>query len=138
MLPIWPTNAVAETTAIGIAESTVTIPLPQLGGGPFGLYPTFSIQYRRHGTTEWIEGGELPNRSGSVELEIVFPDGLYEIQVQGISPGGDHITEVSPPLLFYTLGRGKCKHCTNSFLIAALQLKTPWVLYAQCTLTDMR
>ena len=107
MLPVWPQGGVTQVLVTGANESRVSVQLPQLGDDITGMYPSFEVQYRRHGTTSWTDGADVPNDGSSVQLDGVFPDGLYELRVRGVSMDGSEQTPYTPAATFFTAGNGE-------------------------------
>lgn len=79
-------------------------------------YPRFEVQYRRPGSSDWTDSSGVSSSERSVNLDGMFPDGQYEVQVRGVSGDRSQQTPYTPVLTVFAGGRGKTE-CIYSSLV---------------------
>ena len=105
-IPIWPEVDVVSTQSVGIGSSRATLLLPRLPMDIANQYPSFELEYRRHGSTDWIQTDDIPSDQRTVQLDRLG-DGTYEVRVRARMVELSETTEYTPILTFYTAGSGK-------------------------------
>ena len=88
-------------------ESTASVYLPALTASARTRFPFLAVEYRPAGDLAWTPARTVRSTLTRVELQRFLTPGTHEVRVRAVDASGAPLSEYTPTMRFFTVGRGK-------------------------------